>query len=149
MALGNLNHIPKQPTPPSPSSQKTAAFALRVIGIVSPLMWIVIALGQALYVRYHNDLLTDPGHKRIKIYDQLVIIVTIFSTMWVFAYTYNFDLATYSRAVDENVLLSTFFVQFSGWASFIVLYTLSMLLYLYEQKRLEIIRKTNERHKVW
>lgn len=140
-----LAHIPK-PAMPLP---KVITIALRIVAIVSPLVWIMIATVRAVYSGYSVTYLTDPGHKRIKVYDWMVVFTTIVLTVVAFAYTYNYDLNAFLWEVNTNVDRAIFGAQFSGWVNFIILYTLSTMLYLYDKYREKIIRDINVSHKVW
>lgn len=140
-----LDHIPKPATP----LPRIITIVLRIIAIVSPLIWIIIATTRAVYSGYSATYLTDPGHKRIRIYDWMVVATSIVLTAAAFAYTYSFNLNTFLWALNENVDRTIFGAQFSGWVSFIILYTLSTMLYLYDKYREKIIRDINVFHKAW
>lgn len=139
-----LQHIPT-PGKPIPGMQ----VFLRIIAIVCPVVWIFIATCKAVYSGYSATYLTDPGHKRIRIYDVLIVLTSIVLTYAAFAYTFNFDVALFFTAVNQGFWKALFAIQFTGWESFVIIYVLSFLLYFYDTRREKIIGDINRHHRVW
>ncbi len=145
MKTDPLAHIP-QPAQPIPGMR----LFLKIVAIVCPVVWIVFATFKAVYSGYSAAHLTDPGHKRIWVYDGLIILASITLTFVAFTYTYDFDLAQFRlAATQEDFMKAALALQFSGWESFILIYILSFLLYFYDTRRERIIGDINRHFKVW
>jgi|GEM_PF-1460696 len=140
-----LSHIP----PPSGPTPRFVIAFLRIVAIVSPLLWILISLAKAIHSGYSDRYLTDPGHKRVRIYDELVMVLTLTLVVAAFAYTYDFSLSAFSTAVAESPERAILVAQFANWESFLILYVLSVFLYFYDTRRERIIQAVNRHHKVW
>lgn len=123
--------------------------AQAAIAVAAPLLSIMISAFKATTSGYSEDYLTDPGHKRIKMYDRMIVNMAVVLVIAAFAYTYNFDLDTFLIAFADNPNQVLLGAQFSGTASFIILYLLSGSLYLYDLYRDKIIRRINESHGAW
>jgi len=141
-----LAHIPKPSTGETPWPFKVL---YRAIAFVSPLIWIVAASVKAVYGGYDATHLTDPGHKRIHIYDQLVGVLVLVVIWALFAYTYDFSLSVFMEAAVESPERAILFAQFTGWESFVILYTISIFLHFYDTRRAKIIESVNRHYKVW
>lgn len=134
-----------QETPDSLPS-KILGFVVGRALLLSPLFGLFLRTIEALDYGYYTRLLTDPGHRHVRIYDRLLtfaafavgfFIVFYHNPLWNGAQS-SFDIA---RAV--------FFPQFTSLKSFIVLYALSSLLFFYDRMRGRIIRIINEKQGVW
>ncbi len=116
--------------------------------LLSPLIGIIINTTQAVTSSYaqNRDLLQDPGHRRINIYDNIVGLTSLAACVYVifFVTDLNFENMTQSEA-----MYAFLFPQLNGWINFFVLYAIVAFLQFYRSKRDKIIRDVNEQQGVW
>jgi hypothetical protein len=94
---------------------------------------------------YNEKFLTDPGHRRIKLYDKIIVIMVWIVASFILLKTNNFDI----QKLLENFWSSFVFPETSTLVSFILLYFVAIVLNFYGSKRANIIRRINERAGVW
>lgn len=133
----------------SRDSAKAIEKIFALVGIASPLIWIGYALVAATYTSYGTRYITDPGHARIRLYDGLVSITTLTLTIAAIAYSFEFSLERFSEAVNLDFPESVFATQFSGLESTVLLYVISILLYVYRRKRAHLIAHINTKAGYW
>lgn len=134
-----------QETPDSPLS-KILGFIVGRALLLSPLFGLFLRTIAALDYGYYTRLLIDPGHRHVRVYDRLITF-SAFSVGFFIVFYHNslWENAQSSFEVARAILLP----QFTSWKSFIVLYTLSTLLFFYDRIRGRMIRFINERRGWW
>ena len=124
---------------------------IRALCWISPILALIRDTRDAVSDGYHEKLLEDPGHKRVRTYDKMVITFT-----WVVGLTLVYFSANhYGQSLgvdffDESVvLISLLFTYLANIYLAVLLYVNSFILFVYNKKRAGIIRKINERAGVW
>lgn len=114
--------------------------------LLSPLFGLLLRTMEALDDGYYLRLLSDPGHRRIRIYDQCIVHTAFI--VGLFIVFYENDLWG-SATSTLGIVRAIFLPQLTSWTSLFVLYGLSALLFLYDKKRGTIIRAINEKRGAW
>lgn len=124
---------------------KFLKLALHLILWLSPIAAMIRDTVHAISSGYNEKFLTDPGHKRVKLYDKIIVIVVWIVVSFILLKTNNFDV----QKLLENFWPSFIFPETSTLVSFILLYVVAIVLYFYGSKRANVIRRINEKAGVW
>ncbi len=132
-------------------SQQERRGLLSVLGgllLLSPIIGLIINTTQAVTSSYasNRDLLQDPGHRRINIYDNLVGLTSLAVGIYVVFFASEIHFEGMSQ---HEAWYAVLFPQLSGWVNFFVLYAIVAFLHFYKTRRDKIIRDINERAGVW
>src|SRR3989344_803505 len=93
-----------------------------------------------------RNILADPGHRRIRIYDTLIVCVGASVSLYVMFVANALDFGSLSNGKTFSVLL---FPQFTGWPNLVLIYVFGVLIHFYTIRRSDIIRAINELSGVW
>jgi len=127
---------------------KSILYSFKFILWVSPVVKLIVDTLDAISDGYNEKYLTDPGHKAIKRFDTLVILITWSTLILVGVPSFIHYLNTYSEEY-VIVLLILFFPYFFNFYISVLLYTNSLILFIYNKNRKNIIRKINEKKGAW
>ena len=101
---------------------------------------------------YENNPLTikDPGHRRIRFYDFLVLLASYAIAIFIFSLNVDFSNPASWPTSDGDVLALILFPQITGgWITFLLWTAHITLLRFYDAKRSGVIRGVNEHRGVW
>ncbi len=120
----------------------------------SPLLKLFFNTTDAVSDGYDERLIDDPGHKRIKIFDKLVISLT-----WITAGLIVFRTVNHYGNLNDLMLGDLYtiwalikiilFPYFSNIYVSVLLYVNTIILSIYNKNRQNIIRAVNEKSGTW
>ena len=131
-------------------------FLIKMVVFLSPTIAIIYYTYKSTSEdEYHNSPLTiqDPGHRRIRVYDRLVLCTSYVVGIFIFLLNANvFDVKVWQaeQNLEQQLITMIIFPQITGgWTTFIIWSAFFIFLNFYDVRRSKIIRDTNERLGVW
>lgn len=117
----------------------------------SPIIRLLLNTIDAISDGYYEGLIIDPGHTRIKFFDKIMIILTWITAIVIVVPTviHYLSLDNVNNSDVSIVLLTIFFPYFANINISILLYINTIVLFIYNKNRQNIIRRINEKNGTW
>ncbi len=142
---------------------KLRGYLIEVVIFLSPTIALIYYSFKSTREDQYRDnsrTIKDPGHRRIRIYDQFVLVTSYAVGFFIFFSNNNVFSAETWLAGDGSVLMGgalnikvitlvTFPQIAGGWAAFLIWSGFFAFLRFYDSRRSKIIRDTNERLGAW
>lgn len=115
---------------------------------LSPILRIIVESIRATNDGYNERFIKDPGHDFIKKTDLIIKIIATISVCLI-AYTSAIHYSTFDNNEYLDGMLILFFPYIGNIYMTIALYLTTILFSFYNKRRSIMIRKINEKNKVW
>lgn len=117
--------------------------------MTTPLLVLIVKTYATARNKYHDGLIIDPGHKRIRHYDKMVVLSVwlVIATIMIPNIPYYIE---YFGELNWSSIFYSFLIPYIIDAKFgALLYVCSLVIRIYGSKRDMIIQNVNEKAGVW